>query len=140
MPKFSRSSKEKLETCREELKMLFREVIKEFDCTILYGYRTEENQNRLFEQKKSKLKWPKSKHNKGPSMAVDVAPYYANHDPHIDWKDREKFVCFAGYVMGLAGQMNIKLRWGGAWKGLGKLNKDHYKKPFDDLVHWELIN
>ena len=140
MYKFSKSSKEKLETCREELQVLFNEVVKEFDCTILYGYRSEENQNRLFEQKKSKVEWPNSKHNKGPSMGTDAAPYYANHNPHIDWKDREKFVYFAGYVMGLASKMKIKLRWGGAWKGLGKLNKAHYDKPFDDLVHYELID
>ena len=130
MAKFSKSSKDKLATCREELQVLFKEVVKGFDCTILQGYRGEEDQNRLFEQNRTKVKYPNSNHNKGPSLAVDVVPY------PIDWKDRERFTYFAGYVIGIASQMKIKIRWGGDWNRDTEVNDN----SFDDLPHFELID
>jgi len=84
---------------------------------------------------RSKVKWPNGKHNKRPSMAVDVVPY------PIDWQDRDRFHYFAGYVMGVAdmlhaeGLINHRLRWGGDW------DRDTQVKDngFDDLVHFELV-
>jgi hypothetical protein len=76
-----------------------------------------------------RVQWPDSKHNQSPSMAVDVAPY------PIDWADRERFNYFAGYVMGVASQHGIALRWGGDWNRDWKVRDNN----FDDLPHYELI-
>lgn len=130
---FGKASLRKLETCHGDLQLLFRTVGKRFPCTILEGHRTEERQNELFEQRKSKLKWPQGKHNRKPSLAVDVAP-----DP-INWsadpKNMARFYHFAGYVMAIANTMGYKLRWGGDWDG----DRDFSDQTFDDLVHFELV-
>ena len=128
MPKFSKKSLSKLETCDKRLQDLFLRVVKKFDCTILEGHRGKDRQNKLFNEGKSKLKYPKGKHNSLPSKAVDVAPY------PIDWNDRERFTYFAGYVLGIAYQMGLKIRWGGDWD-MDTQVKDN---NFDDLPHFEI--
>ena len=128
MPRFGGTSKRRLDTCEKDLQLLFNEVIKEFDCSIICGHRGEKAQNEAFERGNSKAKYPKGRHNANPSRAVDVAPY------PIDWTDRDRFHYFAGYVMGLASQMGIDLIWGGDWDG----DTDLKDNAFDDLVHFEL--
>ena len=128
MPKFSKKSLSKLETCDKRLQDLFLRVVKKFDCTILEGHRSKDRQNKLFDEGKSKLKYPKGKHNSLPSKAVDVAPY------PIDWNDRERFTYFSGYVLGIAYQMGLKIRWGGDWD-MDTQVKDN---NFDDLPHFEI--
>ena len=128
MPKFSKKSLSKLETCDKRLQDLFLRVVKKFDCTILEGHRSKDRQNKLFDEGKSKLKYPKGKHNSLPSKAVDVAPY------PIDWNDRERFTYFAGYILGIAYQMGLKIRWGGDWD-MDTQVKDN---NFDDLPHFEI--
>ena len=128
MPKFSKKSLSKLETCDKRLQDLFLRVVKKFDCNILEGHRIKDRQNKLFDEGKSKLKYPKGKHNSLPSKAVDVAPY------PIDWNDRERFTYFAGYVVGIAYQMGLKIRWGGDWD-MDTQVKDN---NFDDLPHFEI--
>ena len=86
MPKFSKKSKAKLNTCDKRLIELFNKVVKKFDCTIIEGHRSKDRQNKLFDEGKSKLQYPNGKHNATPSMAVDVAPY------PIDWNDRERLL------------------------------------------------
>ena len=128
MPKFSKKSLSKLETCDKRLQDLFLRVVKKFDCTILEGHRSKDRQNKLFDEGKSKLKYPKGKHNSLPSKAVDVAPY------PIDWNDRERFTYFAGYVIGIAYQMGLKIRWGGDWD----MDTEVKDNNFDDLPHFEI--
>tara|TARA_R100000808_G_scaffold19230_1_gene41824 strand:- start:1371 stop:1760 length:390 start_codon:yes stop_codon:yes gene_type:complete len=128
MAKFGRSSRKRLKTCDEKLQLLFNEVVKAFDCSILVGHRGEKDQNKAYAEGNSQLRWPKGKHNKKPSIAVDVAPY------PIDWEDRERFSYFAGFVKGVAWRLNIPIRWGGDWDGDNDLSDNN----FDDLVHFEL--
>ena len=109
MPRFSKKSLSKLETCDKRLQDLFLRVVKKFDCTIIEGHRSKDRQNKLFNEGKSKLKYPKGNHNATPSKAVDVAHY------PIDCKDRERFTDFAGYVVGIAYQMGLNIIWGGDW-------------------------
>ena len=104
-------------------------MIKHVDCTILEGHRGAARQNELFEEGRSKLKYPSSKHNDLPSRAVDVAPH------PIDWDDLPRFYRFAGYVEGVALQMNIKLRWGGDWDRDWDLKDNR----FNDFPHFELV-
>jgi len=127
MPAFSKRSLARLETCHHHLVMLFLEVIKHFDCTVLCGHRSEEEQKKLYQEGKTKVLH--SKHNLLPSLAVDVAPY------PIDWRGRERFIFFGGFVLGVASQMGIKVRWGGDWNMDTRLRDN----KFDDLVHFELV-
>ena len=111
MPRYGKTSRARLETCHEDLQKVFNEVIKTIDCSVLEGIRTKEKQDRMYAEKKSKFKYPKSNHNvtepNGKSLAVDVTPY------PLDWKDRERQTLFAGYVLATARSMGILLRWGG---------------------------
>lgn len=136
MPKFSQSSFSKLSTCHSDLQVLFYEVIKYYDCTILEGYRNEAEQESAFNKGNTKLHYPYGKHNYNPSMAVDVTPY------PVDFNNVELGLWFGGYVMGIAqklkdeGKMTHSIRWGGSWDGLGKINKTGV---LNDLVHFELM-
>ena len=128
MPKFGKSSKRRLATCDDGLQNLFYEVVQHFDCSVIIGHRGEKDQNKAFDEGKSKVRYPEGKHNSNPSTAVDVAPY------PIDWEDRERFIYFAGFVKGIASEMGIPLRWGGDWDNDTQLSDN----KFDDLVHFEL--
>jgi peptidoglycan L-alanyl-D-glutamate endopeptidase CwlK len=44
MPQFGKDSLTKLSTCHPDLQKLFNEVIKHYDCTILEGHRSDEDQ------------------------------------------------------------------------------------------------
>ena len=128
MPRFGKSSQKKLRTCNEKLQKVFNEVIKYVDCSVLEGHRSKERQNKLFEEGKTKVKYPVGRHNSNPSNAVDVTPY------PVDWNDRERQTLFAGFVMGVARGMGIRLRWGGDWNMNFKVKDNR----FDDFPHFEL--
>ena len=128
MPRFGKRSKERLATCEKDLQMVFNEVIKYVDCSILEGHRSKDRQNSLYEDGKTKVRYPNGRHNASPSRAVDVTPY------PVDWADRERQTLFAGFVLGVANQMGINLRWGGDW------DQDFEVKDnmFDDFPHFEI--
>ena len=128
MPNFGKKSRDQLATCDNRLQMVFNEVIKYVDCSILEGYRNEKDQNEAFRKGNSKVKYPDGRHNTSPCFAVDVLPY------PIDWKDYERMTLFAGYVIGTAEQMGIKLVWGNDW------DRDFQTKDtnFKDYPHFEL--
>lgn len=54
MPEFGTKSKEKLETCHPKLQQLFNEVIKYVDCTVIWGHKTEEQQENDFQNRINK--------------------------------------------------------------------------------------
>lgn len=128
MPRFGKRSKERLSTCDDKLQKIFNEVIKYVDCSVLEGHRNAERQDKLFDEGKTKVKFPNGRHNSNPSRAVDVVPY------PVDWDDRERFHLFAGFVIGIAQSMGIKLRWGGDWN----MNFEVDDNNFDDFPHFEL--
>tara|TARA_Y100001951_G_scaffold33870_1_gene26724 strand:- start:535 stop:927 length:393 start_codon:yes stop_codon:yes gene_type:complete len=128
MPRFGKRSKKRLATCDDRLQDLFKKVIKYFDCTVIQGHRGEAEQNQAYDAGRSKLRYPDGKHNADPSKAVDVAPY------PIDWSDRDRFHYFGGFVLGIASQMGLKIRWGGDWDRDTEV-KDN---KFDDLPHFEI--
>ena len=129
MPKFSRTSMAQLRTCHEQLQRLLKAVVKDFDCAVLCGYRGKDEQNRLYLRGLTRVKYPGSKHNHRPSLAVDVAPF------PIDWEDIRRFYYFAGVVMGTARAMGIDIRWGGDWDRDTAVRDNR----FDDLPHFELV-
>lgn len=129
MPSFGEDSKAKLATAHKYLQILFNEVIKDYDCKIICGERNKEDQDKAVAEGKSKTPYPTSKHNRIPSLAVDVVPY------PIDWSDLRRFYHFGGFVTKTAKAMNIPIRWGGDWNG----NMDFKDQNFHDLPHFEVV-
>lgn len=151
MPRFSKTSKARLDSCTGVLRQLFETVIERYDCTILEGHRSPGRQLELYRAGRSKVKH--GKHNEKPSEAADVGPYLPGRN--IPWpktpsffgrlsaaeraelnayaKDMGQFYHFAGYVEGTADALEIPIRWGGDW------DRDHClsDQRFDDLVHFE---
>jgi len=126
---YSKKSIINLHGCHHDLMDIFDEVIKHFDCSIICGSRSQEEQDRAFKEGRSKVRYPASLHNKVPSMAVDAIPY------PVDWDDLARMRYFAGFVMGIAAKKGISLRWGGNWK-MDNILKDN---KFNDYVHFELL-
>ena len=128
MPKFGKKSRKELSTCDKRIQEVANEVIKHVDCTVLEGHRNEADQNAYFEQGNSKVKYPDGRHNSLPSRSVDILPY------PIDWKDYERMTLFAGFFLGIANQMGIKLVWGNDWDGDFQTKDTNFK----DYPHFEL--
>lgn len=140
MPSFSQKSMDQLTTCDYRLQRLFLDVVREFDCTVIQGHRSIQEQEHLFQTGKSKVR--RGKHNESPSLAVDVAPWVAGRGipwPHPQTptyvKDLALFYYFAGYVMSRAAEQGILIRFGGDWDRDNNL----IDQTFDDLVHFELL-
>jgi len=123
MPRFSDRSKEILSTCHQDIQKVLREAIQYTDVAVIEGVRDEKTQNKYFEEGKSMLKYPYSKHNRNPSQAVDVCPYEIGKG--CLWDDKENFYYLAGVILTIAKINRISLRWGGHWHS------------FKDLPHFE---
>ena len=128
MPRFGKTSRTRLSTCHEDLQKVFNEVIKHTDCSILCGHRGEEAQRAAVASGHSKKAWPLGRHNKKPSLAVDVSPY------PVEWDNLERFTLFAGFVLGIAKSMEIELIWGNDWDG----DFDTKDTNFRDYPHFQL--
>ena len=128
MPKFGKKSRKNLETCHEDLQKVFNIVVKTYDCTVTCGHRGKEDQNKAYDEGRSKVKFPKGRHNALPSKAVDVVPY------PVDWNDTDRMYYFSGFVKGIASTMGLKIRWGGDWDNDTEVKDTGFK----DLPHFEL--
>ena len=130
MPRLGKRSKKRLEGVDSRLIDLLERVCKYFDITVIEGKRSQERQNMLVEQGKSKTKF--GKHVQG--KAVDIAPY------PIDWNARDDFHYLGGFVLGIATQMGLNVRWGGDWSdsSLSENQRTTKDNSFDDLVHFEI--
>ena len=129
MPKFGTASLRRLSECDDRIQLVLNEVIRVVDCSVICGYRDEDTQHELYRAGRSHVQWPDSRPNRSPSMGVDVIPW------PVDWEDRERFTYFAGYVMGVADQHNVALRWGGDWDRDWRVRDNN----FDDLPHFEIV-
>ena len=139
MPKFGRKSLEQLSSCHQDIQLIFSEVVKHFDCSIIEGHRTAERQHEHWQKgrklvgddPKKRSSWKvvgdtvttkdgyekKSRHQEFPSVAVDVVPY-----PTM-WSDEVKMGELAGVVRVVQdnlfkeGKIKHKLDWGyDLWK------------------------
>ena len=155
MPSFSKTSLKRLETCHTHLQLIANEAIKYTDFSIVTGERTKEEQDDLFYRGFSKVKYPNSKHNTSPSLAVDIAPYYAEYgvlfggpeqikrimvQAQKSKKEVENFIQKAyarlvGIFEGIALSNNIRLRVGMDWDG----DFNTLDQTFHDLGHIELV-
>lgn len=133
MPRFGRRSNTNLLSCHPDLQRLFREVVKKYDCSVLWGHRNEDKQNEMYLAipPVTKVQWPNSKHNAVPSMAVDVAPWI---NGKVCFEPRQCYH-FAGYVQAIADGMGIKIRLGADWDSDNDVND----QTFRDIIHFEIM-
>jgi len=129
MYSFGKRSKANLETCHDDIQDILAEAIKVVDFTVLCGHRGRAEQDKAFHEGRSKLKYPQSKHNKSPSLAVDIAPY------PIDWQNKERFYYLMGIIKGIAHTKRIEIRSGCDWDN----NGDITDQTFNDLPHFEIL-
>ena len=129
-----KQSLEHLETCDTRLLQIFTIVDTFIPLRVTEGFRDKETQDRLYNEvdangkRKTKVKWPDSKHNTIPSIAVDAVPL------PVDYHDMRKLHYFAGFVMAVAALHGVTLRWGGDWDGdkiLGEPSDDWDKPHFE---------
>jgi len=137
MPKLGRRSMKRLKGVDPRLVSVLQKVVKYYDITIIEGLRTQERQNELLAQGKSKTKF--SKHCTG--KAVDLGMY------PINWKNRDDWHYLGGFILGVAAAMGVNIRWGGDWSSpsldkdvmTGKEKRTTSDNSFDDLCHFEIL-
>jgi len=103
------------------------------DFTIVCAHRSEADQNKAYNEKKSKVRWPNSKHNTYPAEAMDLAPFV---NGAISWNWYHCSV-LGGIVLATAKILGVELRWGGNWDMDGEPITD---QDFQDLAHFELVD
>ena len=150
MAKFSKKSKEKMKGVHPDLVKVLELAITytKQDFSITEGVRTKQQQAIYVQTGKSQTM--NSKHlvqRDGYSHAVDVVPF------PVSW-DLEKFYVIADAVEKAAEQLNVKIRWGGAWttfvNGVDDNEKEMVQKysanrrklkqqAFIDAPHFELV-
>ncbi len=133
MNRYSASSRRELDSCHPLLIELCEAVLPHWDHTVVEGHRSNEAQAEMLRRGLSRLGPGESKHNRAPSHAVDIAPYYAGEG--IPWSDFARFRAFGAFVLGVAAERGIRVRWGGDWDG-DRLFTD---QRFHDLPHFELV-
>ena len=156
MPAFSKTSMARLETCADAIQDILMEAIKIKDFSVICGHRDEKDQNEAYLNNFSKLKFPQSKHNKLPSIAVDIWPYdpvlkeaLSGHpsqiariaaktgksEEEVAAYIREEFLMLMGIIRAVAHYQGTDVRFGSDW------DDDGYRldQSFDDLPHFELV-
>ena len=125
MPRFGKKSRSRLKGLDSDIVNVLNQSIKHFDFSIIEGLRTLETQNSYVAKGASKTL--RSKHLEG--KAVDIAPY------PIDYDDIERFVYLGGFILGVASQLGVNLRWGLDW------DRDTFTKDtgFRDIGHFEVV-
>ena len=151
MPAFGERSRRNLSTLHPLLQVVLARAIEHVDFGIIYGWRSREEQDRLVADGKSKLRWPRSKHNNVKVIDGIELPWSLAADVYL-WvpgkgyvvgngsvlgsvaREREAMCWLAGYLMGVGDMLGIPLRWGGDWDGnVASPNR------FDDFGHFELV-
>jgi peptidoglycan L-alanyl-D-glutamate endopeptidase CwlK len=130
VPTFSAASLKQLATCHPDLIRVFTRVCSSWDCTVIEGKRTEARQRVYLATGASRTMQSKHVYPLGsPSLAVDVTPY------PIRWKDYLRLYAFAGFVLGVANEMGVKLRSGLDWDS----DRNFAEETFIDANHFEII-
>lgn len=103
MAKFGKKSLDRLDEVHEDLQKIAHKLIERMDVTVLCGYRGKEEQEQAFINGNSKLRFPHSKHNKKPALAMDIAPY------PLDWNDMKRFLDMCKLIEEIAAELKIKI-------------------------------
>ena len=135
MPKFSDLSKKRLLECHAEIIFVLNRVIHYIDFSIECGYRGKKAQDKAFKDGFSKVKYPRSKHNAFPSLAVDIKPYLDGKTPaHDDYLYLAGHVMMMARIMLLEGRVKHAWRWGNDWD-MDDMASD---ETFRDPGHFEI--
>ena len=133
--RFGSKSLYHLRTCDERLIRVAKLGISWgiLDFAVVEGHRGRARQSEAFKARpqRSKLPWPKGKHNGFPSKAFDLAPWV---DEGIPWKDSRYWYHLAGIILAASRHLSIPLRWGGDWDS----DSDLSDQGFFDLGHFEI--
>lgn len=133
MYRFSARSKRIRRDLDARLQVVVDELLKWTDISLVSGYRDREEQNTLYENGRTQVRYPDSKHNHRPSKAVDLQPYpYPRNENDL----RAALGYIAGLAMKIAEEHGWQLRWGGDWNRNGSV----VDNGFDDLFHLELYD
>jgi len=127
---FSKTSENHLVTCHAALRLVARTVIQSYNCRIIWGHRGEDDQNKAYFAGNSTKMFPESKHNKMPSLAMDIIPY------PINWNNLNLFWHLGGRILQIADLLDIKLIWGRDWDR----DNDFTDQTLMDYAHYELVN
>ena len=122
MAKLSERDLIRLATCDVKLQMVGEKVAVQTDIMIVCGFRDETAQNMAYDNGKSGLRWPDSKHNHEPSLAFDIVPF--QHGQAIDWEAIDQWRLMASYVWEVSLKFHVPLSWGGY---------------FQDYSHFEIV-
>jgi len=139
MPTFSDSDKVKLDTGDPRIQLICNEAIKTIAFKVLECHRGREAQHAAFLNGTSQLDWPNGKHNKLPSIAIDVAPLYFEQGARIDWKDIPAFARLMGHLERIAIANGIPVRLGMDWDGDWRTSGYDPNSKFLDAPHLELV-
>ena len=133
MNRFGKGSRKQLATVDGRLQALAHRVLQIKDHSVIRGHRNKEDQDAAFNAvpKRSKLKWPNGKHNKLPSIAVDVQTYPF---PKKVKDVREEQLYLLGIYKGIAQEQGIPVRTGADWDRDGEIADN----SFDDFFHVEI--
>lgn len=101
---YSKLSLKRIAECDPKLQQIAMELIKEMDVTVLCGHRGKEDQEKAVKMGTSKVHWPNSKHNKSPSLAIDIVPF------PIQWKDLKPYEDMRARIGKIAKRLGIKIR------------------------------
>jgi peptidoglycan LD-endopeptidase CwlK len=117
---FSKVSRQRLDTCDTRLQKVMEAVLQRVNISIACGHRSKEEQDKAFKGGFSKLRFPKSKHNSNPSVAVDIIPYPSGYQAtEKEWQDLAKV------VKEEAAKLGVEIVWGGDWKKF--VDKPHFE-------------
>ena len=121
MPQFSANSRQRLLTCDSRLIEVCSDAIQYFDFSVVFGHRSNEEQDRLYAQGRTApgeivthLRGGQSIHNTDPSRAVDLAPWVPGRG--IVWDDVGLFHELYGVILCCASRRGIEIEWGGHWR------------------------
>ncbi len=158
MPSFGYRSLANLDTCDKRIQLVLNKAIEIVDFSVICGHRGGAAQDLAYKEKRSTKKWPYSRHNKLPSPAADIWPYYPGQNwkaeiwltdmtvmEALDEMDKVKakkaletikrWHFMIGIIIGTGHSMGIPLRSGGDWDRDFRFD-DH---RLIDLPHIELI-
>lgn len=84
-------------------------------------FRTEAQQNELYDEGRSRARWPRASHCQGKAVDLVHSRYHWNGMRPADWQ------YFGKVGLDLADRLGIEVEWGGTWS-------------FYDPAHWQLAN
>ena len=141
MPYYSQRSLDNLASAHPLWTNILTYVLEELciDHSVICGHRGKKAQDQAFEDKTTTLRWPFSKHNQFPSLAVDAVPWpILWHDPSPRRREKytQEMIRFVTIVQMVAKfKFGVTVRVGLDWDRDWSLMDN----KFNDYPHLELV-